>query len=204
MLNGRASSGLAKTLGVDDIGAVLERVEARFRGPSRIIFLPYLAGERTPHNDPDARGAFFGLDYSTDAEDLVQAVLEGAAFMLMDAQLALKAAGRSVAPVAVIGGGARSRFWLKLIASAIGLPVLRSRRLGQGAGLRRRPARPPGADRRKRRRRSASSRPSSRRSRPTRICMRPMASASASTSRSIARSRKLAQPRRIGARPRRR
>lgn len=126
MLNGASPlSWAAKTFGLDDIGAVLERVEARFRGPSRIIFLPYLAGERTPHNDPDARGAFFGLDYSTEAEDIVQAVLEGAAFMLMDAQLALKAAGRAAAPVAMVGGGARSRFWMRLIASAIGLPVLR-------------------------------------------------------------------------------
>jgi xylulokinase len=126
MLNGAGPlSWAARTFGIDDIGAMLERVEARFRGPSRIICLPYLVGERTPLNDPDVRGALFGLDHDSDSADILQAVLEGAAFSLMDAQLALKAAGRSAAPVSLVGGGARSRFWMRLIASAIGLPVLR-------------------------------------------------------------------------------
>ncbi|MBN8997543.1 MAG: xylulokinase [Rhizobiales bacterium] len=126
MLNGASPlSWAARTFAIPDIGAVIEQVEARFRGPSRIICLPYLAGERTPLNDPDVRGALFGLDHGADITDIVQAVLEGAAFSLMDAQLALKAAGRSTAPVSLVGGGARSRFWMKLIASAIGLPVLR-------------------------------------------------------------------------------
>jgi xylulokinase len=126
MLNGAGPlSWAARTFGIDDIAAMLEEVEARFRGPSRIICLPYLAGERTPLNDPDVRGALFGLDRDAGKADILQAVLEGAAFSLMDAQLALKAAGRSAAPVSLVGGGARSRFWMKLIASAIGLPVLR-------------------------------------------------------------------------------
>jgi xylulokinase len=126
MLNGASPlSWAARTFGIDDIAGMLDRVEARFAGPSRIICLPYLVGERTPHNDPNVRGAFFGLDHSTGVADIVQAVLEGAAFSLMDAQLALKAAGRSAAPVSLVGGGARSRFWMKLIASAIGLPILR-------------------------------------------------------------------------------
>lgn len=126
MLNGAGPlSWAARAFGIADIGAMLAEVEARFRGPSRIICLPYLVGERTPLNDPDVRGALFGLDYGTDKADIIQAVLEGAAFSLMDAQLALKAAGRSTAPVSLVGGGARSRFWMKLIASAIGLPVLR-------------------------------------------------------------------------------
>src|SRR5207248_4521 len=74
---------------------------------------------------PEARAGFFGLDNASTAEDMAQAVLEGIAFSLIDAQVALKAAGQASATVAAIGGGARSAFWLKLIASAIGLPVLR-------------------------------------------------------------------------------
>jgi xylulokinase len=127
MLNGAGTlDWIARMLGEAKIGELLQRVEARFRGPSPVIFLPYLSGERTPHNDPDARGGFFGLEASTDRLDLVQAVLDGGAFSFMDAQLALGAAGRSAAPVAAIGGGARSRFWLRLIASALGVPVLAS------------------------------------------------------------------------------
>jgi xylulokinase len=125
MLNGASVLDWAARFLQADIAGLLARVEARFAGPSPVVFLPYLAGERTPHNDPDARAGFFGLDNATAAEDLVQAVLEGVAFSLIDAQIALKAAGRAASAVAAIGGGARSPFWLKLIASAIGLPVLR-------------------------------------------------------------------------------
>jgi len=125
MLNGASVlDWTARFLG-GDIAGLLARTEERFAGPSPVIFLPYLAGERTPHNDPEARAGFFGLDNASVAEDLVQAVLEGVAFSLCDAQIALKAAGQSSSAVAAIGGGARSAFWLKLIASAIGLPVLR-------------------------------------------------------------------------------
>ncbi len=127
MLNGASPlDWLAKVLGEADIAALLHKVEARFNGPSQVIFLPYLSGERTPHNDAEARGGFFGLEASTDRLDLVQAVLDGAAFSFMDAQLALGAAGRAAAPVAAVGGGARSRYWLRLIASALGVPVLAS------------------------------------------------------------------------------
>src|SRR5260221_489728 len=98
----------------------LARIEERFAGPSRIVFLPYLAGERTPHNDPEARAAFFGLDNTTTAEDIGQAVLEGVAFTLIDAQVALKAAGQAMRPVAAIGGGPRHPLWLQLIARALG------------------------------------------------------------------------------------
>jgi xylulokinase len=125
MLNGASALDWAARFLGADITDLLARVEERFAGPSRIVFLPYLAGERTPHNDPDARAGFFGLDNTTSAEDLAQAVLEGVAFTLIDAQIALKAAGRASAPVAAIGGGARSAFWLRLIASAIGVAVHR-------------------------------------------------------------------------------
>lgn len=93
MLNGAiVLDWTTRLFGEPDIGALIARVEARFRGPSPVIFLPYLSGERTPHNDAEARGVFFGIDALTSREDLIQAVLEGVAFSFMDARLALGAA----------------------------------------------------------------------------------------------------------------
>jgi xylulokinase len=122
LLNGASPLGwLARLLGEGDIDALVDRVAARFRGPSPLLFLPYLSGERTPLNDPEARGVFAGLDAASDSVDLVQAVLEGVAFSLVDARDALGWHGEG--PLPVIGGGARNRFWLRLIASALGVPV---------------------------------------------------------------------------------
>jgi xylulokinase len=124
LLNGASClEWVARLIGEADIGALLGRVETGFRRPSPVMFLPYLAGERTPLNDPDARGALVHLDYATDPLDLVQAVLDGVAFSLIDGQLAF---GESIqAAVPMIGGGARSRFWMKIIASALGRPLQR-------------------------------------------------------------------------------
>jgi xylulokinase len=88
------------------------------------MFLPYLSGERTPLNDPEARGAFANLDLATGAGDLVQAVLDGVAVAIKDAALAFGAAA-DAGPVAIIGGGARSALWTKLVASALDRPLLR-------------------------------------------------------------------------------
>jgi xylulokinase len=114
----------ARLLGIDDVAAVLGRIESEFRGPSPVLFLPYLAGERTPLNDPDARGVFAGLDHAASRETLIQAVLEGVVFALMDGQLAF-GEGLGGAPLPVAGGGARSRFWIRLIASGLGRPLVR-------------------------------------------------------------------------------
>jgi xylulokinase len=122
LLNGASPLGwLAQILGESDIDTLVGKVDARFRGPSPLLFLPYLSGERTPLNDPEARGVFAGLDAASDSIDLVQAVLEGVAFSLVDARDALGWHGDG--PLQVIGGGAQSRFWLKLIANALGVPV---------------------------------------------------------------------------------
>lgn len=83
------------------------------------IFLPYLSGERTPHNDPHVRGALVALDNETDPGRLAQAVLEGVAFALADGLAALKEAGTSIEALSVIGGGARSAYWGKIIAAAL-------------------------------------------------------------------------------------
>jgi xylulokinase len=93
------------------------------QSPTGLTFLPYLSGERTPHNDASIRGAFVGLGHESGAAALTQAVLEGVAFALADNLAALKAAGTTLDRVTAIGGGSRSRLWLKAIATALGLPV---------------------------------------------------------------------------------
>ena len=124
LLNGASClEWVARLIGEADVGALLGRVEAGFQGPSAVLFLPYLSGERTPLNDPDARGVFARLEYATGPLDLVQAVLEGVAFSLIDGQLAFGDGIRGAIPM--IGGGARSRFWMKIIASALGRPLQR-------------------------------------------------------------------------------
>lgn len=93
------------------------------RAPSGVTFLPYLSGERTPHNDAAIRGSFTGLAHEIDRSGLTQAVLEGVAFAFRDSLEALAKAGTTLARVTAIGGGSRSRYWLKSIATALGLPV---------------------------------------------------------------------------------
>ncbi|MFC0342027.1 xylulokinase [Paracoccus niistensis] len=92
---------------------------ADLRAPGPVRFLPYLSGERTPHNDPVIRGSFTGLGSHTSRDDLTRAVLEGVAFALRDSHEALKATGASITRLMAIGGGARSPYWLKAIATAL-------------------------------------------------------------------------------------
>jgi xylulokinase len=91
--------------------------------PSGVTFLPYLSGERTPHNDAAIRGVFTGLAHESSRAVLTQAVLEGVAFAFRDSQRALHVAGTELSRVTAIGGGSRSRYWLKAIATALQLPV---------------------------------------------------------------------------------
>jgi xylulokinase len=87
------------------------------------LFLPYLSGERTPHNDPFAQGVWFGLQHDTDRAALGYSVLEGVAFGLADGYAALQAAGGSAHSVLLTGGGSRSVYWASLIASILDLPL---------------------------------------------------------------------------------
>ena len=89
------------------------------RAPGRVRFLPYLSGERTPHNDAEIRGSFTGLGAETTRDDLTRAVLEGVTFGLRDSQAALEATGLRLDRLIAIGGGTGSRYWLKLIATAL-------------------------------------------------------------------------------------
>ena len=92
-------------------------------GPSPVLFLPYLSGERTPVADAEARGLLMGLGHETDAKILTHAVLDGVAFAFRDCVEALKAAGTMVSRVTAVGGGSRSELWLRIIAAVLGIPV---------------------------------------------------------------------------------
>ncbi len=106
-----------------DLVAEAERWEP---GAEGLTFLPYLSGERTPHADPDARGAFVGLSVRHDRGALARAVLEGVAYGLRDSLDLL--VGMGAAPVVgrVSGGGARSDLWLRIVASVLELPLERT------------------------------------------------------------------------------
>lgn len=91
---------------------------------SRLVFLPYLAGERTPHNDPAASGVIFGMDSAMSRADLGRAVLEGVAFALADGLDALERGGASLQQLSVIGGGARSHLWGRILAAALRRPLV--------------------------------------------------------------------------------
>ncbi|ATR21007.1 Xylulose kinase [Roseomonas mucosa] len=93
------------------------------RKPSEAVFLPYLSGERTPHNDGAVRGAFAGLSMDTERAALTQAVLEGVAFSFRDCLDALAASGTVIREADVIGGGSRSRAWIGIIAAVLGIPL---------------------------------------------------------------------------------
>lgn len=110
-ISGHEAAALTQELG-DDLYA-----------PSAVTFLPYLSGERTPHNDSKIRGSFTGLSHSDNSATLTQAVLEGVAFAFRDNLQALTQAGTKLESVLAIGGGSRSTYWLKAIATALNLPV---------------------------------------------------------------------------------
>ncbi len=93
------------------------------KAPEGVTFLPYLSGERTPHNDAVIRGAFIGLEHESSRVVLTQAVLEGVSFAIRDNLEALRSAGTDISRVTAIGGGSRSRYWLASIATALGVPV---------------------------------------------------------------------------------
>ena len=99
------------------------------------VFLPYLSGERTPHNDSHASGVFIGLRPTHRAADLGYAVIEGVAFGLRDGLAALREAGSHVKQVQLVGGGARSALWAQLLADVLELQVSVSESADVGAAL---------------------------------------------------------------------
>jgi xylulokinase len=125
MLNGASVMAFAADLLGVGIADLLAETEAAFRGPSDLLMLPYLTGERTPHNDPHARGVIFGLTPQTARTDLMQAAMEGIAFSFADAKRCLEQSGTRVAQAGVIGGGARSALLVRILASVLGVPLVR-------------------------------------------------------------------------------
>ncbi|MDO9708163.1 xylulokinase [Paracraurococcus lichenis] len=121
-----AAASLAWWAGVAGLpeAALLQELPP-LREPSLALFLPYLSGERTPHNDAAIRGAFAGLSHEAGRAALTQAVLEGVAFSLRDCADALAASGTALREATVIGGGARSRDWVAILAAALGIPLHR-------------------------------------------------------------------------------
>jgi xylulokinase len=105
------------------------------RGPSPVKFLPYLDGERTPHNDAAASGAFVGLRGATGRDQIVQAVLEGVAFAARDNLAALGSASSAIPEVDLVGGGSRSALWAQICADVLGIPVHRVEEGEVGAAL---------------------------------------------------------------------
>lgn len=103
---------------------------------SSLLFLPYLSGERTPHNDPHAQGVFFGLTPTLQRGDLTRAVLEGVAFAFAEGLEVLSAAGHDIGTISVVGGGSRSPFWGKVLSAALNRPLayLRGGEIGAAYG----------------------------------------------------------------------
>ncbi|MEM7258843.1 MAG: xylulokinase, partial [Pseudomonadota bacterium] len=93
------------------------------REPASVTFLPYLSGERTPHNDAHIRGVFSGITTSSNQADLTQAVLDGVSFAFRDNLNALTAAGTRLERVTAVGGGSQSDYWLSSLATCLNLPV---------------------------------------------------------------------------------
>lgn len=128
-----ALSWLAKLLGSNEIDLLAELSKKMFdECLTAPLFLPYLSGERTPHNDPFAVGVFHGLNHETDRSLLTYSVLEGVTFGLADCLAALQNAGTEVNELSLVGGGAKSAFWAQLIADALNVRIIT--RVGGEAG----------------------------------------------------------------------
>jgi xylulokinase len=93
------------------------------QAPGRTLFLPYLGGERTPHNDAAVRGSFLHLDHATDRIALTRAVLEGVTHAFRDSFDALSGTGTRIERLIAVGGGSRSDIWVRAIATSLGLPI---------------------------------------------------------------------------------
>ncbi|GAB3485570.1 xylulokinase [Marinomonas epiphytica] len=108
---------VVKLTGFESVGQAFAELEARPPKSISVTFLPYLSGERTPHNDPNAKGVFWGMGHDTDRLDFFQAVLEGVSFALLDGLEAVSSVQEVSQSMDVIGGGARSAYWLQMLSN---------------------------------------------------------------------------------------
>jgi xylulokinase len=113
----------ARLTGYDDVGSLLGEAERAGMANDGPCFLPYLSGERTPHNDVHARGAFAGLRADTTRTDLANAAMEGVGLGLLDGMEAVEDAGLVSDDITVIGGGSRSAYWTQMLADILGRPL---------------------------------------------------------------------------------
>ena len=108
-------------LGTTDYAA--EQAGIKNLGENRVFYLPYLMGERSPHNDPNVRAMFIGMSMDTTRSDMTQAVLEGVAFGLRDSLEVARSLGIRIERTKICGGGAKSPLWRKIIANVMNLKV---------------------------------------------------------------------------------
>ena len=108
-------------IGTKDYAAQQQSIERL--GENHMVFLPYLMGERSPHNDPEARAVFIGMSMDTTRADMTQAVLEGVAFALRDSLEVAKSLGIELKSTKICGGGAKSPLWKKIVANVLNLRV---------------------------------------------------------------------------------
>ncbi|MCD8336946.1 MAG: xylulokinase [Lachnospiraceae bacterium] len=108
-------------IGTKDYAA--EQAQIEKLGENHVYFLPYLMGERSPHNNPNARATFIGMTMDTTRADMTQAVLEGVAFALRDSLEVAKSLGIRIERTKICGGGAKSPLWKTIIANVLNLKV---------------------------------------------------------------------------------
>ncbi len=108
-------------IGTDDFAG--QQKDITKLGENNVFFLPYLMGERSPHNNPDARAMFIGMSMDTTRADMTQAVLEGVAFGIRDSFEVAKSLGINITKTKICGGGAKSPLWKKIMANVLGITV---------------------------------------------------------------------------------
>ncbi|APG61867.1 xylulokinase [Sphingorhabdus lutea] len=111
----------AKLTGFPDVASAIMAAEKSGINDQSPIFLPYLSGERTPHNNADAKGAFFGLTHDVDGGAIMASILQGVAFGLRDGYDALSL---NIENLSVIGGGSRSSYWAQILSDALQIPLI--------------------------------------------------------------------------------
>lgn len=123
MLSAASCNGwwMDKIIGTGDYAGEQQKITKL--GENNVFFLPYLMGERSPYNNPDARGTFIGMTMDTTRDDMTQAVLEGVAFAIRDSFEIAKALGIQIERTKICGGGAKSSLWKKMIANILNLKV---------------------------------------------------------------------------------
>jgi xylulokinase len=133
-----ASSALdwwKKAAQVASVKDLLDECEKEKSITDDLFFLPYLSGERSPHNDPYAKGVFFGMTHKTMRANLTQAVLEGVAFNFAEGQRAMLNAKSPILHVQAVGGGSKSPYWGKVLASSLGRNLIYRKNREVGAAL---------------------------------------------------------------------